>query len=166
VAKQSYHMRGMAADIRIPDMNSRALELVAKTIQKGGVALYPDRGHVHVDTGPVRGWEVIKGFEAGMEKKESAARAANREDAAAPEKAALIPIADKLPPVTVSKLPAPSAKLARNKPAGMTAMKPTSLKPLPKALQAKPVYSKTKKAAPVKAAPKKTSKKSAKKPAP
>ncbi|MBI3419755.1 MAG: DUF882 domain-containing protein [Proteobacteria bacterium] len=66
VAKHSYHMRGMAADIRIPEMNSHALELVAKTLQKGGVAMYPDSGHVHVDTGPIRGWEVVPGFESGL----------------------------------------------------------------------------------------------------
>ncbi len=65
-AKNSYHMKGQAADIRIPDMNSSALEAVAKTMQKGGVALYPDSGHVHVDTGPVRGWSVIRGREAGV----------------------------------------------------------------------------------------------------
>lgn len=66
VAKNSFHMKGQAADIRIPEMNSSALEAVAKTIQKGGVALYPDSGHVHVDTGPVRGWSVIRGKEAGL----------------------------------------------------------------------------------------------------
>jgi uncharacterized protein YcbK (DUF882 family) len=66
VAKQSYHMKGQAADIRIPGMNSRAMELVAKTVQRGGVAIYPDSGHVHVDVGPVRGWEVVPGYEAGL----------------------------------------------------------------------------------------------------
>ncbi|MDX1921595.1 MAG: DUF882 domain-containing protein [Alphaproteobacteria bacterium] len=66
VAKNSYHMKGQAADIRIPEMNSSALEAVAKTMQRGGVALYPDSGHVHVDTGPVRGWSVIRGKEAGL----------------------------------------------------------------------------------------------------
>ncbi len=70
VAKNSYHMKGQAADIRIPEMSSSALEAVAKTMQKGGVALYPDGGpdfgHVHVDTGPVRGWSVIRGREAGL----------------------------------------------------------------------------------------------------
>ncbi len=66
VARHSYHMKGMAADIRIPGMSSRALELVAKTVQRGGVALYPDSGHVHVDTGPVRGWAVKRGLEPGL----------------------------------------------------------------------------------------------------
>jgi uncharacterized protein YcbK (DUF882 family) len=65
VAKSSFHMKGKAADIRIPDMNSRVLEAVAKTIQRGGVALYLDSQHVHVDTGPVRGWSVVRGNEAG-----------------------------------------------------------------------------------------------------
>lgn len=75
VAKNSYHMKGQAADIRIPDMSSSALEAVAKTMQRGGVALYPDGGpdfgHVHVDTGPVRGWSVVKGREAGFNEPKS-----------------------------------------------------------------------------------------------
>lgn len=70
VAKNSYHMKGQAADIRIPEMSSSALEAIAKTIQRGGVALYPDGGpdfgHVHVDTGPVRGWSVVRGREPGF----------------------------------------------------------------------------------------------------
>jgi uncharacterized protein YcbK (DUF882 family) len=70
VAKNSYHIKGQAADIRIPEMSSGALEAIAKTMQKGGVALYPDggpdNGHVHVDTGPVRGWSVVRGSEPGF----------------------------------------------------------------------------------------------------
>ena len=69
VAKDSYHMKGMAADIRIPGMIPSVLEWVAKTQQKGGVALYPDSGHVHVDTGPVRGWSVERGFERGLSRR-------------------------------------------------------------------------------------------------
>lgn len=71
VAKQSYHMKGQAADIRIPDMISSVLEHVAKTLQRGGVALYPDSGHVHVDTGPIRGWAVYRGAEPGMKRSTS-----------------------------------------------------------------------------------------------
>jgi uncharacterized protein YcbK (DUF882 family) len=74
VAKHSYHMTGQAADIRITGMSSSALEAVAKTMQKGGVALYPDSGHVHVDTGPIRGWSVVRGQEDGT--KQSAAKGA------------------------------------------------------------------------------------------
>lgn len=73
VAKDSYHMKGMAADIRIPGMSAGVLELVARTQQKGGVALYPDSGHVHVDTGPVRGWSVHRGYERGLSRAGSAA---------------------------------------------------------------------------------------------
>lgn len=65
VARNSYHTKGQAADIRIPGMIPSVLELVAKTMQRGGVALYPDSGHVHVDVGPVRGWEVKRGREEG-----------------------------------------------------------------------------------------------------
>lgn len=64
-AKNSYHTKGMAADIRIPGMIPRVLELVATTMQRGGVALYPDSGHVHVDVGPIRGWVVKPGREDG-----------------------------------------------------------------------------------------------------
>lgn len=65
VARNSFHTKGQAADIRIPGMIPSVLELVAKTMQRGGVALYPDSGHVHVDVGPVRGWEVKRGREEG-----------------------------------------------------------------------------------------------------
>jgi len=57
VARNSYHIKGKAADIRMPGMNGKVLEEVATTMQRGGVAYYPD-GHVHVDTGPVRFWAV------------------------------------------------------------------------------------------------------------
>ena len=78
VAKSSFHMKGKAADIRIPEMNSSALEAVAKTMQKGGVALYPDSGHVHVDTGPIRGWSVVRGQEAGLKERSTKSRMAGR----------------------------------------------------------------------------------------
>lgn len=65
-ARNSYHTKGQAADIRMPGMIPSVLELVAKTMQRGGVALYPDSGHVHVDVGPVRGWEVKRGREEGV----------------------------------------------------------------------------------------------------
>lgn len=136
VAKQSYHMRGMAADIRIPDMNSRALELVARTLQKGGVALYPDSGHVHVDTGPIRGWEVVKGQEAGLQRREETAREKEA------EKTELVAIPNvKLPPVTVTPLNAPEPQ------AGKSIAKPTT-----KPVKASPVLSKSKPKAPAKKA--------------
>lgn len=125
VAKQSYHMRGQAADIRIPDMNSHALELVAKTLQRGGVALYPDSGHVHVDTGPTRGWEVVPGYEEGLERREikavEAAKASKNAPPMLTPPPAPPPVISSVPPktllhgkITVTPAPAPLSPTARS----------------------------------------------------
>lgn len=56
VAKESYHTRGMAIDVVLPDTELRAIAEVARGMQAGGVGYYPRSGFVHVDTGPVRTW--------------------------------------------------------------------------------------------------------------
>lgn len=56
VAKESYHTRGMAIDIRLPDTQLRAIAETAKSMHGGGVGLYPRSGFVHLDVGPVRTW--------------------------------------------------------------------------------------------------------------
>ena len=56
VAKKSYHMRGMAMDIAIPDVNLALLKDAARSLKLGGVGYYPKSGFIHVDTGPVRSW--------------------------------------------------------------------------------------------------------------
>ncbi|WP_247872302.1 DUF882 domain-containing protein [Azospirillum sp. TSO35-2] len=56
VAKESYHTRGMAIDIRLPDTQLRAISESAKAMQAGGVGYYPRSGFVHLDVGPVRTW--------------------------------------------------------------------------------------------------------------
>lgn len=55
-AKQSQHLLGNAADIRIPGVDTDTLTRLAKAIGVGGVGFYPKNGFVHVDVGRVREW--------------------------------------------------------------------------------------------------------------
>lgn len=56
VAKNSYHMRGMAADITVPGVSTRKVRDLAIEMGAGGVGYYPRASFIHVDTGPVRRW--------------------------------------------------------------------------------------------------------------
>jgi uncharacterized protein YcbK (DUF882 family) len=56
VAKKSYHMKGMAIDIRVPGYKAEAIYPVARSLKAGGVGAYKAHNFVHVDTGPVRTW--------------------------------------------------------------------------------------------------------------
>jgi uncharacterized protein YcbK (DUF882 family) len=56
VAKDSFHMKGQAVDIRIAGVDVRMLRDVAKTLGVGGVGYYPAARFIHVDTGPIRTW--------------------------------------------------------------------------------------------------------------
>jgi uncharacterized protein YcbK (DUF882 family) len=56
VAKHSYHIKGMAIDIRLSDHRLRDLHRAALSLKAGGVGYYPASDFVHVDTGPVRHW--------------------------------------------------------------------------------------------------------------
>lgn len=56
VAKKSFHMRGMAIDIRIPGIDIRQVHKAARGLKIGGVGLYRRSDFVHVDTGRVRYW--------------------------------------------------------------------------------------------------------------
>ncbi|MEX1153858.1 DUF882 domain-containing protein [Parvibaculum sp.] len=56
VAKKSYHMRGMAVDIRVPGRDLSRLRNAALDIGHGGVGYYPRSDFIHVDVGPVRQW--------------------------------------------------------------------------------------------------------------
>ena len=55
-AKNSYHVKGQAADIRLPGYRTSALRKAAYQIKRGGVGYYPHLRFVHVDVGPVRFW--------------------------------------------------------------------------------------------------------------
>lgn len=56
VARNSYHMRGMAVDLRMPGIGTRQIQRAALRMRQGGVGYYPDSDFVHVDVGPVRSW--------------------------------------------------------------------------------------------------------------
>ncbi len=56
VARASLHMRGMAADIRLPGCELRRLRDLAWALRRGGVGFYPRSNFVHVDVGAVRSW--------------------------------------------------------------------------------------------------------------
>ncbi|WP_207484872.1 YcbK family protein [Arenibaculum pallidiluteum] len=58
VAENSYHLRGMAADIRIPGVDGDRLVQAARALGRGGWAFYPRSKHLHVDVGPQRTWQV------------------------------------------------------------------------------------------------------------
>ena len=56
VAKNSYHVKGMAIDLRLPERHLKDVRAAALALARGGVGYYPKSDFVHVDTGPVRAW--------------------------------------------------------------------------------------------------------------
>jgi uncharacterized protein YcbK (DUF882 family) len=60
-ARQSLHMEGKAADIRIANLNEEVLGGLIKSFQQGGVGFYyrsgPRGGWIHADTGLKRTWK-------------------------------------------------------------------------------------------------------------
>ena len=56
VAKNSFHVKGQAVDIYVPNVSLKRVKDVARSFQKGGVGYYPSSRFVHVDVGPVRSW--------------------------------------------------------------------------------------------------------------
>lgn len=55
-AKQSLHMKGMAADIYIPNLDTKVLAVMSRYVGAGGVGIYLDRNFIHIDTGAIRTW--------------------------------------------------------------------------------------------------------------
>ena len=56
VAKKSLHMKGMAADVRLPGRALSGLKDAAASLKLGGVGYYPSSDFIHVDVGRVRYW--------------------------------------------------------------------------------------------------------------
>lgn len=56
VAKNSYHIRGMAADLRMEGVSVAQIEKAGKLLASGGVGIYTRSNFVHLDSGPVRNW--------------------------------------------------------------------------------------------------------------
>jgi uncharacterized protein YcbK (DUF882 family) len=56
VARNSYHMKAMALDVRLPGGRVSDLCRLARSLGAGGVGYYPRSNFVHIDSGPVRYW--------------------------------------------------------------------------------------------------------------
>jgi len=56
VARRSFHLQGMAIDIRVPGRNTSGIARTARAMSVGGVGFYDSSDFVHVDVGPVRTW--------------------------------------------------------------------------------------------------------------
>ena len=56
VAKNSLHMKGQAADLRLKSRTVGQMAKAAKVCAAGGVGTYSRSNFVHMDCGPVRAW--------------------------------------------------------------------------------------------------------------
>jgi uncharacterized protein YcbK (DUF882 family) len=55
-AKNSYHLKGQAVDIRLPGHRISELRKAAYELKSGGIGYYPKSRFVHIDVGPIRYW--------------------------------------------------------------------------------------------------------------
>jgi uncharacterized protein YcbK (DUF882 family) len=60
VAENSQHIYGRALDVRFANKLREAVS-VARAMRRGGVGWYPHSGFIHLDTGPVRNWDLDEG---------------------------------------------------------------------------------------------------------
>ena len=56
-AENSQHLYGRALDIHMSDKLAEAMRM-ARAMQRGGVGWYPHSNFMHIDTGPVRNWDL------------------------------------------------------------------------------------------------------------
>jgi uncharacterized protein YcbK (DUF882 family) len=57
VAENSQHLYGRALDVHFGDKLADAMK-AARAMQRGGVGWYPHSSFMHMDTGPVRNWDL------------------------------------------------------------------------------------------------------------
>lgn len=57
VASNSYHMKGMAADVRLASRSVSQMTAAGKACNSGGIGKYNGSNFVHMDCGPVRNWK-------------------------------------------------------------------------------------------------------------
>jgi hypothetical protein len=57
VAENSQHLYGRALDVRFAARLPEAV-VAARAMRRGGVGWYPHSGFIHLDTGPVRNWDL------------------------------------------------------------------------------------------------------------
>lgn len=55
-ASNSFHTKGMAADLRMRSRSTKQVANAARTVHSGGVGTYYRSGFVHMDSGPIRQW--------------------------------------------------------------------------------------------------------------
>lgn len=56
VAKNSYHLKGMAVDLSLSSRTVWEVSKAAKSLGAGGVGMYSRSNFTHVDSGPIRQW--------------------------------------------------------------------------------------------------------------
>ena len=58
VADNSQHLYGRALDVSFPGIQIAAAAAAARAMRHGGVGWYPHSHFIHLDTGPVRNWDL------------------------------------------------------------------------------------------------------------
>lgn len=56
-ARNSFHLKGRAVDIRIDGISSKKLSELVRLLSDGGVGIYQKSNFIHIDTGNYRNWK-------------------------------------------------------------------------------------------------------------